>query len=1731
MAPRWCQKFFPVLLLVSLTQLALGKTIRLRNEIIATPAHANSVAASKLPATAAAPVSGLFLVQFEDAIDPAQRTELRSLGVQLLKYVPEDAFIARLRNVSPQKVASLPYVHWVGQYRPDHKLHPRLLASLGPSLQANQATAVNILVAPGATPAELAVVRALLGTVNHESHLRQGTIIQASLRNGQLQALANSEAVLWVEPSPKRKLLDEFASKLVGGDDGRAGTPTVTQQRGFAGNGVTVSVADTGLDTGNTSTMHPDLRGRVTGFRAYGGLNSAADEYGHGTHVAGIAAGNAATGETDPDTGALFGLGVASGANVFVQRIFDGYGYQVEPFPSDEELTHDAVRSGAQIGSNSWGSDVQGDYDTDASQFDELVRDADASTPGDQPYILVFSAGNAGPGAQTLDTPASAKNVLAVGASENVPGTLAMTYGLYADGPDVMADFSSRGPCMDGRLKPDIVAPGTWISSLASSEAVDLAAVSWMTNDQYYVYMGGTSMAGPHVSGAAAIFVQYYKGLHANAVPSPALVKAALINSAVELDQLNGGPGPIPNNDEGWGRVDLLEMVVTNQNSAPRFYDYLDQTVLLTNTQVYTRHVLVQGSGQPLKITLAYTDVAGFPGAVPALVNDLDLEVAAPDGTLYRGNQFANSYSVPNAPNTDTLNNVEGVHLAQPIPGDYTVRVRARKVVEDARLDTAVVDQDFALVASGDLVRPATGTVLLDRTSYSAPGTIRLQVLDPAKAAAGTVNALLKSTTEPLGESLTLRAAGNYGVFTGAVATVLGTAVVDGKLQLHDGDTIEADYVDSSGSTRIATASADLVAPTISDVGWSVDMGIITITWQTSEPADSAVRYGTNLPPTLVATNSELTTAHSMRLRNLVPGRTYYFGVSSTDAAGNTASSGNSFNFVALPTPTVLLVDAYEQAEGSPLIDDGTYTNALAAAGYSFVVWKVLDRGSPQLQDLEPFPVVLWRPTDDIVNYDGTNNTLSASQQFMIEQYLNEGGSFFVSSMSLPSLLGDVAFRRNVLHIAGFVQNPGFPFPCASCDEFVGVPSVIGSVSSPITAGMNVNLDYQNYPSFDLFGEDTYGPDFGSTFTPATNATPMLYDWASGKPCGMSYPKIGADSPGRVVFLSVPLDTFPAIAVPPNTEVDLLRNALKFLVPGANSVGTIALDSSIYTIPDRVTVEVGDSDLAGTGQATVTFSTSAGTNHVTVALAETSHPGLFRGFITLVATNPAPDQLPVKTGGIITAQYFDASNQSNVLATATLDSTPPILSQVSAVTGFSEALLSWTTSKPADSLVQYGGSALLDRTAYQPQLLTNHAVYISGLSANRTYFFQVASRDSAGNTTVDDNSGKLYTFVTRPAPRPPWSDDLESGAVGWTVVPDPANGSDMNWALGTPTGNTLQSSAHSGVNCWGSDLHSQDFNFLASSYLGSPLIDLSGLSQATLTFWHCYDFNPDSYEQGQILVSTNAISTNSTAAFLAALPLLVDFSGDTALDWTEETLDLTPFVGQTIQIVWQYAGVSLGFGTPVNGWLVDDVGITGMTAGESGTIVITKNLGQGTFTLTGPVSQTGSGLVTTVTNAPPGQYSIQFGDVAFYQSPPAQTNFLGSTRTLTFSGNYTFSDVNQNGISDAWEQYYFGSVSTNRTQQTDSDGDGMSDYAEFIAGTNPTNAASKLIFLAAKPGTNNVIQVQWAAIPGRVYQLQSSSDLDSWTPVSSWVRAAVSPMTYTATNASISRLFRVEVRP
>jgi subtilisin family serine protease len=384
-------------------------------------------------------------------------------------------------------------------------------------------------------------------------------------------------------------------------------------------------------------------------------------------------------------------------------------------------FTRDATTNGARVQNNSWfdGGGPGAGYTANARRYDQLVRDPDDATAEPEQLAIVFSAGNRGPGASTITPPHEAKNLIVVGNSLTFrPGVGA------ADDIRGISNSSSRGPAIDGRLLPNVVAPGTNVPS-AWSATGDTATYGQPipgtgTPDpanpgaflNQYMFMSGTSMAAPHVSGACALLVQWWQR-RTGRLPSAALLKALLVNGA---EDLAGGPdgtggallGNIPDNSQGWGRVSLENVLLQAPTSdrGPKIFS--DQRQSFTaNGQEYTIRVTAVDPGRPLRITLAWTDAPGAVNASPALVNDLDLEVLeTATGTVYRGNVFANGFSTPGGA-FDTLNNVECVYVEQP-SGVYEVSVVAGALTGNARppFDT-VPWQDFAIVLDNAEVPPA----------------------------------------------------------------------------------------------------------------------------------------------------------------------------------------------------------------------------------------------------------------------------------------------------------------------------------------------------------------------------------------------------------------------------------------------------------------------------------------------------------------------------------------------------------------------------------------------------------------------------------------------------------------------------------------------------------------------------------------------------------------------------------------------------------------------------------------------------------------------------------------------------------------------------------------------------------------------------------------------------------------------------------------------------------------
>lgn len=1717
-----------VLLLGTLlgTSQLFAKPIHLRNEIIDT--DTNRLQQVGLM-SAEVPVTGLYLVQFTGPVKPEWRDQLRNLNVELLRFVPEDAFIAHCNSVLMQKLRALRFVRWLGPYEPRHRIDSRL-SYITNNAPPKTRLRIKMILSPLATPREADQLARTLADHTKPTFFKFGCTVSGSATPDQLALLARSPLVLWIEPAPRMRLLDEIATKIVCGDDFESGTMAVVHQLGYDGSGVIVAVPDSGFDTGDPEFIHPDLEGRIDAFFAYGGLSDAADEHSHGTHVAGIIAGNAATGEQD-DLGFFYGLGVAPAAHLIIQRIFDGLG---EYYPPDSfaELTQDAVRNGAVIGSNSWGDESQGRYDISAAEFDALVRDADPQTPGEQQFILEFSAGNSGPGRQTINTPAVAKNVIATGACQNSRPE----FFIYGDGPEVTADFSSRGPCEDGRIKPDLMAPGTWIASLKSRYASDLFA--WATVDEYYIFQGGTSQAGPHVSGAAALFVEYYRETHGGATPSPALVKAALINSADDMGvayvvdeegnvETVGDTGPVPNRDEGWGRVNVENLI-----AGDRRYVFLEQGRGLKTGDVWERQVVV-GPNAPLKVTIVYTDVPGLPAAVPALVNDLDLEVIGPENDLYRGNVFVNGESAPNSGSPDSINNVEAVHLASPKPGDYLVRVYARNVPEDVhgRRD-AVPEQDFALVISGDLVEPGEGILFFNRAAYSAPGVAVIRLIDTELSTNDLPTVHVTSSSEPLGENLLLFPDGKGGSFTNSILLVPNVfAKGDAQLGVRHGDEVRAVYVDANPpAERIAQTIIDMIPPSLAQVTSTNRFGRTTITWVSDEPASSCVVYGLPGDLRFSEVNLALTEKHVVELPPLDPGRVYQFYVVSTDLAGNTSTNdnfGKYYAFVAPQAAPVLLVyspesfwnEFFGQLFGEyPGIE--CWTEPLNQLGIDYEIWNVEERGVvPTAEDLALFRAVLWRPQELYSDPNELQELVDA-----LTGYLGRGGSICVFSFDLLTRLQEsgpnTPFVTNVLHIASF-------------NEDAGATGVIGEPGDPIATEVQFELDYSLFPDASLFG--IYWEDGIDHLTPAADAAPLFRD-NDGSVIGVRYPRIGADSKNRVVFCAFPFEAVPADSNAGDMRTALLGNILEFLVPGLRGLANIAMDRPAYTLPSAVTIEVTDAKRAGENFVTVELRSPAEPSALELKLDETVRPGIFRGVFGLhpLGSSPGPTNLHARPNDTFSAGYIDATGRK-ITATALVDTTKPLIKNITVEPAYNEAVVSWETTKPTDALVQFGNAAFpfpINRTAYNPFMTYEHSVLLEGLLPDQEYFFSITVRDRAGNTTTDDNKKKLYRFRTMKPLAVPWTDNFENRQGGWvvyndsTAVDDETGESllDCGWEYGIPQ-NSYGIKAHSGLHCWATNLKGLPVS-LAISQLVSPAIDLTSYNRATLRFWHFYDFTERS-ELLDIEIGQVAISTNNGASWKSLFGVAFDVS----LGWEEVEVDISKFCGHVVRFMWDYQMFSFE-SFPRPGWLIDDVGVIVSTT-PTGVIIVTNNLAQAEFTLSGPVTVTTNGLQFIIADAPVGQYTAVWNPVPFFLTPEPQTNVLSAGNQIMFTGVYQFPDVNNNGISDLFEEYYFGSVDPLRTSNTDTDRDGMSDYQEFICGTNPTDRSSALRMISAQIQPNRTVRVRWSAVPGRLYRLSLSTNLVDWLPTSNWMRAntAEQAITLPPLSDSSAYFFKVECLP
>jgi hypothetical protein len=520
------------------------------------------------------------LIQFD--VFPASGAAFQHLenqGLKLLHYIPDHTYLAK---VNPNTDLSVLGVTRVAPYLPDYKYSRALAIRQAPSYAYDgNRLWIQVLGFDGVTDAQLHAAIQARGVKSQKA--RNGKIA-ALVTYGELEAIATDPAIMYLEPI---EAAPEYEG-LAGNTLQTVNVVTSGPGTGYSGSGVAVAVGDDG------QVIHVDLLGRIIHH-----TNSNVGD--HGDMVVGILAG---AGNKDP-----LALGVASGATVHVYKI-DGY-------PQVTNAIQNYQTYGTVISSTSYGEGCGAFYNSNAASVDLQGYQHDK-------VLHIFSAGNSANsscntvyGSVTDQFNKHFGNI--TGGRKSAKHAMAVA-NLYYN--DILHGSSSRGPALDGRVKPDISGQGQ------GNYTTD--------NDDGYRLGGGTSAAAPGVAGVAALTVEAYRTANGGVDPAASLVKAILLNTAEDIHT------PGPDYYTGWGRV-----------HAKRAVDAVEQghhfTGQVAHNGMVQHQIFVPAGTKQVRLMALWPDPPGAPMANKALVNDLDLSVTLPNG------QTRLPWVLPTSPNLDSL--------------------------------------------------------------------------------------------------------------------------------------------------------------------------------------------------------------------------------------------------------------------------------------------------------------------------------------------------------------------------------------------------------------------------------------------------------------------------------------------------------------------------------------------------------------------------------------------------------------------------------------------------------------------------------------------------------------------------------------------------------------------------------------------------------------------------------------------------------------------------------------------------------------------------------------------------------------------------------------------------------------------------------------------------------------------------------------------------------------------
>lgn len=595
-----------------------------------------------------------YVMQLDGPITPDRRAALEALGVRLGEYLPVNAWVVRLGGISVEAVAELSFVGWVGPFNSDWKLCPNIgRVTLETSERRDLAAAgrrvLTVALFDDADVADTAeALRSCGAAVRHVADLAPQMEIEIGEES--IACLRDMADVMFVEEVPEGAPRNSTTTWIC---QSNVSGSTPLWDAGLHGEGQMANIIDWALRDAHCAFA--DAEGDPFGslhrkIEAYYGYPPSSQTYAyHGTHVSSVMVGD------DPAQSNVNLRGLA-----YMSRfVFQHYSAVITDTSLNDRLTI-GNSHGAHVHNLSWGSS--------ARDYIAWARDIDLFTRNNEEDLVLVAITNS---PVQVQAPENAKNCLAVASTQDTPNQGSHCIGGY-------------GPTTDGRQKPEVFATG------CGSIAADPLPCG--TNSG-----GGTSYAAP-AAGAMALLVRQYfmEGFYPSGAatpadamtPSGALLKAMLINSAVDMTGMAG----YYTVNEGWGRILVDDpLYFTGETRRLVVHDVWNVSGLSTG-QADSRYVTVPSAAAPLKITVVWTDPPAALLAAHTPVNNLDLRVTDPDGLIYLGNVFSGLESATGG-SADSLNNVEQVHRLAPTAGIWQVEVIGTAVNQGP--------QGYALVVTG----------------------------------------------------------------------------------------------------------------------------------------------------------------------------------------------------------------------------------------------------------------------------------------------------------------------------------------------------------------------------------------------------------------------------------------------------------------------------------------------------------------------------------------------------------------------------------------------------------------------------------------------------------------------------------------------------------------------------------------------------------------------------------------------------------------------------------------------------------------------------------------------------------------------------------------------------------------------------------------------------------------------------------------------------------------------